>query len=255
MKTKLSLFADIVICAIGGLFLLLLLFKFALPALLPVLLGWLFSLVCVPLATKIFPKSAASKRFVRGFLCILIIIFLFILMGLCARRLILELSEYIEKLTDDPQIFEGALGDVIQKTKDTKFFRGVEKIASRLDKYAAHADTVILNVIEKLLSGLTSYVSSIAKSAILGIPTAFLFIITFIISAYYFCVDREKIYAFFSSLIPQGAKPFLQKARKTLSDSVLSYLKASLILLFITFSRCFWGYAFLGCAMPCSYRL
>ena len=151
MKTKLSLFADIVICAIGGLFLLLLLFKFALPALLPVLLGWLFSLVCVPLATKIFPKSAASKRFVRGFLCILIIIFLFILMGLCARRLILELSEYIEKLTDDPQIFEGALGDVIQKTKDTKFFRGVEKIASRLDKYAAHADTVILNVIEKLL--------------------------------------------------------------------------------------------------------
>ena len=76
MKIKLSTIADIVICAIGGLFLLLLLFKFALPALLPVLLGWFFSLVCVPLSSKIFPSSAASKRFVRGFLCILRIILL-----------------------------------------------------------------------------------------------------------------------------------------------------------------------------------
>lgn len=241
MKTKLSTIANIVICAFGGFFLLLLLFKYALPALLPVLLGWLFSLICVPLATKIFSKSSASKRFVRGFLCILIIILLFVLIGLCARRLILELSEYIEKLTDDPQILEGALQDVIQKTQNSKFFRGIEKIASQLDKYAAHADAVILNVIEKLLSGLTSYVSSVAKSAILGIPTAFLFIITFIISSYYFCVDREKIYSFFSSIIPQGAKSFLEKAKRTISDSVLSYLKASLILLLITFVEVFLG--------------
>lgn len=245
MKIKLSTIADIVICAIGGLFLLLLLFKFALPALLPVLLGWLFSLVCVPLSSKIFPSSAASKRFVRGFLCILIIILLFVLLGLGARRLILELSEYIEKLTFDPQILEGALQNVIQKTQDSKLFLGVEKIVSRLDKYAAHADTVILNVIEKLLSGLTGYVSSMAKSAILGIPTAFLFVITFIISAYYFCVDREKIYAFFSSLIPQSAMPFFKKAKKPLSDSILSYLKASLILLFITFFEVFLGLCFL----------
>lgn len=245
MKTKLSTLSDIVICSIGGLILLLLLFKFALPALLPVLFGWLFSLVCLPIANKISAKSSSGRRFARGFICILIIILLFVIIGLCARRLVLELSEYIEKLSEDPQILEGALQDVIQKTQNSKLFRGVEKIASQLDKYAEKADSVILNVIEKVLSWLTSYISGMAKNAILGIPTAFLFLITFVISAYYFCVDREKIYGFFSSFIPNGAKSFLAKSKKALSDSILSYLKASLILLLITFFEMFLGLCFL----------
>ena len=245
MKIKLSTLSDVVICSIGGLILLFLLLKFALPALLPVLFGWLFSLICIPIANKISRKSASGQRFIRGFVCILIIILLFSLIGLCARRLALELSEYIGKLSDDPQMLESALNDIIQKAEDSKILRGVEKIASRLDEYAEKADSIILNVIEKLLSGLTSYISGMAKTAILGIPTAFLFLITFIISAYYFCTDQEKIYSFLSSLVPDSAKTFLKKIKKNLTGSLLSYLKASLILLLITFSEMFIGLSFL----------
>ena len=241
MKSKLSVIADSVICAIGVVITLYLLFKFALPALLPVIFGWIFSLICLPLADKISSVSCSQKRFARGFVCILLIILLFLALGLSARRLVLELSEYIEKLSSDPQILEGALDNVIARAGSSNILRKFEKIVSRLDKYAANIDSVILNVIDKLLSGLTAYASNMAKSAILGIPTAFLFVITFIISAYYFCTDKEKIYGFISSLIPQSIKPFLQKTKKTLSSSLLSYLKASLILLLITFCEMFLG--------------
>ena len=250
MKNKISIFADAVICATGFVLILYLLFTYAFPATLPLLFGWLFSLIINPLSDKISKWSGVSKKFIRAFLCIFLIFLFFALITLACRRLFFELSAFIERLTLDPKTVEDLLQNVSASLSQSKLFSGIASIVSGLDKYAAVADNLLSEITSSLFSSVSAFLSRIAGGAIAGIPTAFLFIITFILSSYYFCVDGEKIMAFFSSLIPKGVKETLTKTKKQLFSSLLAYLKASVILLILTFIEVFLGLFILRVKYP-----
>ena len=250
MKNKLSFFADATICAIGAVILIYLLFTYALPAALPIILGWLFSLIINPLSDKIARWSGAKTKFVRAFLCIFLTISFFALIILSFKRLFLELSEFLERLGDNPTTLEELLLQMSDSLRQNKFFLGVSKIISGLGQYASVADKLLEEGASSLFSFVSSHLSRMAEGAILGIPTAFLFIVTFILSSYYFSVDGEKISFFLSSFIPDTAQGFLLKAKNHLFSTLSAYLRASLILLFFTFIEVLAGMLILRVKYP-----
>ena len=250
MKDKISLISDAVICAVGAIFIIYILLTYALPAALPLLFGWIFSLIVNPLSRKISKWSGANEKFTKGFLCIIFILFGFAVITLAMRRLLLELSSFIDKISSDPDTLENALQKFTESIEGSRLFSRLEGILSRLGKYAAYADKLISEITSSLFSNISSYLSGMAKGAIAGIPLAFLFIVTFILSSYYFCVDGDKISKFISSLIPNPIKDVLVKAKKSLFSSVSAYLKSSLILLFVTFFEVFLGLFILRVKYP-----
>ena len=250
MKNKISFFADAVICATGGVALIYLLFTYALPAVLPLIFGWLFSLIINPLSDKIASWSGAKKNFIRGFLCIFLMLLFLTLLSLAIRRLFIELSGFLEKLSSNPQIVEGALDGFIESIRQSRLFSGLEGILSQLGNYAALTDKLLGEVTSSLFEWVSSHLSHIAGGAIAKIPTAFLFAVTFILSSYYFCTDGEKITRFLASLIPLGIKEKLKSTKKQLFSSLCAYLKSSIILLFMTFIELFFGLFILRVKYP-----
>lgn len=250
MKNKISFFADLSICIAVGIVLLYILFTYALSATLPIILGWLFSLIIIPISRKISSFSGAKEKFTRAFLCILFILIGFALISLALRRLFRELSGFFEKISSDPSIVENALASFSESIKSSRLFSGLEGAISHLGQYAEIADKLIVRITGTAIDAVSFHLSRMAEGAIAGIPTAFLFIITFILSSYYFSVDSEKISAFFSSFIPEGVKSTLKNTKKRLFESIAAYFKSSIILLFITFFEVFLGLFILRVKYP-----
>ena len=250
MKNKISFFSDMTICVAGAVILIYLILTYALPATLPIIFGWLFSLIIRPLSDKISKWSGAKAKFVRAFLCIFFTLVFFSLIILSLRRLFLELSEFLEKIGDNPKTLEELLFNASESLRENKIFGGVSKIISSLGEYASFADKLLEEGARSLFSFVSSHLSRMAEGAILGLPTAFLFIITFILSSYYFSVDGEKISTFFSSLIPDGARDILKRTKNHLFSSFSAYLRASVILLFLTFIEVLLGLFILRVKYP-----
>ena len=238
------------ICLFGAVILIYLILTYALPAALPIIFGWLFSLIIRPLSDKISKWSGAKAKFVRAFLCIFFTLLFFSLIILSLRRLFLELYEFLEKIGDNPTTLEELLFNASESLRENKIFGGVSKIISSLGKYASFADKLLEEGARSLFSFLSSHLSRMAEGVILGLPTAFLFIVTFILSSYYFSVDGEKISLFFSSLIPDSAKDVFKKAKNHLFSSFSAYLRASVILLFLTFIEVLLGLFILRVKYP-----
>lgn len=231
-KSKLSYMLINILC-VG--ILVYLFFKYAFLGFLPIIFGWLISLFIYPLGNWLSGKLKISRRFLCGVLVIFFFFVLIFLAVLGVRRLFFELSSFAQRLQNHPEIIENALTNIKDAFAKFKLFSGIGKIISSLGEYAYIADEIINNFLESSLSALGGFVTNAAKSFVLGIPTALLFLITLILSAFYFSVDRDKIYSFLSSLVPKKA----QSSIRTLTDGGISaaggYIKSSLILMVITF--------------------
>ncbi len=228
-------FSHTVISIIGVLILALLFFKYVFWGILPIALGWLVSLFIFPLGERLSKRLHISRRILSGVLVILFFLLLFLLAAIAIKRLFSELSLFAQRLQNNPEIIENALTNIQNSFSDFKLFSGFEKIISALGEYAYIADEFINNILDSTLSALGVFLTDAAKNLVLGIPAAFLFAITFIMSAFYFSVDRDKIYGFFAAVIPEGAKAVMKKFTQGGAVAAAGYIKSSLILMVITF--------------------
>lgn len=228
-------FSHTVISVLGILILTYLFFKFALAGILPIILGWLISLLIYPLSGFFARKMGVSRQVISGILVILFFFLLIFLAVLGIRRLFFELGSFAEELQDHPEIIENALANINQGLAGSRLFSGFDKIISALGEYAYIADEIINNVLESTLSSLGELIGNFARGFVMGIPTALLFFITLILSAFYFSVDRNKIYAYIGSLVPESAKSKIMNFTEGGIRAAAGYIKSSLILMIITF--------------------
>lgn len=224
-----------VILILGVLILSYLFLKYAFFGFLPIILGWIISLFIYPVAGWVSKKTKISKRLLSGFLVILFFFLLILVAVLGIRRLFFELGSFAEHLQNNPEIIENALSSINDSVSGSKFFSGFQKITAALGEYAYIADEIINNLLETSLSSLGEFISNTAKSLVIGIPTALLFLITLILSAFYFSVDRDRIYSYLASLVPASAKRKIASFTEGGIHAATGYIKSSLILMMITF--------------------
>lgn len=231
-KNKLS---HTLICALGIALISFLLLKYALWGILPIALGWLVSLLIYPLSDKLSKRMKINRKILSGMLVILFFLALFFISGFAVRRLLMELSAFAEEVEKDPEIMKRAIGRMGEGAKNIKVLSRASSILNSLGEYASVLDKLINNTLDSAMSALGSFLSDAAKSVVLGIPTAILFLITLVMSAFYFSVDRDRIYGILSSLFPEKAKAAIKKVTQSGVLAVVGYVKSSLILMLVTF--------------------
>ncbi len=231
-KNKLS---QTLICVLGISLIGFLLFKYALWGILPIALGWLVSLMIYPLSEKLSGRMRISRKLISGALVILFFFIVFFTSGFAVRRLIMELSAFAEEVEENPEIVKSAIGRIGDGTKNMRMFSRVSNILNSLGEYADVIDKLINNMLDSAMSAIGSFLSNAAKDIVLGIPTAILFVITLVMSAFYFSVDRDKIYGIVGSLIPDKGKAAIKRVTQSGILAVVGYIKSSLVLMLVTF--------------------
>ncbi len=122
----------------------------------------------------------------------------------------------------------------------------------------------IFKLIEKIVSGSLSFsvelrdkIISITSLAASAIPEIFLFVITLIVSSYFFSSDYHTIRAFAIKKLPSAFWIRLGIFKKNISKTVLCYIKALVILALITFAELSAGFLILRIdnAIACAFLI
>jgi len=110
-----------------------------------------------------------------------------------------------------------------------------DRLLNSLGSLATSLSARIPNVVSSITKG--AYITAIS------IPEGLLFTIITLLSTYFLCSDRDRISNFFSTHFPEK---WINKVKTILNDmfsALLAYIKAQLVLIFITFTELFIGFS------------
>ena len=241
--------ANITITVAGIAVVVWLFFKYALTVTLPFIFAAVIASIVAPAADKLssiakIPKKVSSALLVFLFFSSVVSIIAFVF-----ARLIGEISNIIAYFTENPEIIGNSLEQITDK------FSGLFSNSSFLGKFfelesikqlGLDLNALLLDALGSLLSSLTSAIPSAAMGILSKIPSIIFFLAVFLISAFYFCIDRDAISLALSSVIPVRLKARLPSIRKKISQAVAGYVKAYLCIMAITFAEMLLGLSILG---------
>ena len=230
--------AAILICVLAGGALLYLIFRYALPLLLPFLLAYAVAWMIRPVANKISKKTHLP----RGLCSVVLLLVVFGLggWGLWAGsvRLIAELGNLVERLLSDGGIFDAM----------DSLMLWAEKIGTRIGFLSmgegnrqAFYDS-IMQMVGNLLSSLASRLPDLAASLFSALPSVLFFLIVSVVACFYFCTDGVSITRSFGAFLPHRWKQKMPKIKENLRDVLKKYVKAYGVLLLLTFALLLVGF-------------
>ena len=230
--------AAILICVLAGGALLYLIFRYALPLLLPFLLAYAVAWMIRPVANKLSKKTHLP----RGLCSVVLLLVVFGLggWGLWAGsvRLIAELGNLVERLLSDGGIFDAM----------DSLMLWAEKIGTRIGFLSmgegntqAFYDS-IMQMVGNLLSSLASRLPDLAASLFSALPSVLFFLIVSVVACFYFCTDGVSITRSFGAFLPHRWKQKMPQIKENLCDVLKKYVKAYGILLLLTFALLLVGF-------------
>ncbi len=222
-----------VILVITALFLFL---KFILRLILPFLIAYLFAaLFRKPI--KILHERTGIKKKILGAGVVLTAVFCFgFIVFLTVSRLINEIELFAASVSINAERYVG------------DFFAFIDSLAEKIPFIEAMggslSETVAASV-RNMISGWASRLPEFIAYFIGMLPEILLFTVILIMASYYFCADYEIITERLFSFLPEKARDFLHTVKERLTDTGISYLKACLILMLITYVELLIGFLML----------
>ena len=223
--------------------------KYALVATLPFLLAALIAAIVAPAADKLSSITKIPRKVSSGILIILFFSAIVSIIAFAIARLIGEVSNIIAYLSENTEI----IGDILSKF--TNKFGGLFSHSGFLGKIfeldsikqlGLDLNSLLLDALGSILHSLTSQIPSVAVGVVGKLPSLLLFLAVFLISAFYLCVDRDKILQACTSLLPSRLKARMPEIKKKISAALTGYLKAYLCIMAITFAEMLLGLSILG---------
>lgn len=108
--------------------------------------------------------------------------------------------------------------------------------------------SVISNISNSLVNLLNTILKGVFEGAFataISIPEALVFTIATILSTYFISSDRDKIYSFFKSQLPESWVNKFISIKNDMFSALFGYIRAQLILMSITFTELFIGFSFI----------
>ena len=230
--------AAILICVLAGGALLYLIFRYALPLLLPFLLAYAVAWMIRPVANKISKKTHLP----RGLCSVVLLLVVFGLggWGLWAGsvRLIAELGNLVERLLSDGGIFD-AMDSLMLWAE--KIGTRIGFLSMREGNTQAFYDS-IMQMVGNLLSSLASRLPDLAASLFSALPSVLFFLIVSVVACFYFCTDGVSITRSFGAFLPLRWKQKIPQIKENLRDVLKKYVKAYGVLLLLTFALLLVGF-------------
>ena len=166
------------------------------------------------------------------------------IVGLLLWKTVSEIGYFAgETLGGENGLLENMIG-VFNRIGDTisslPFVSGKDESALKESVTQAISDTV-----KNLFVSVASRFPAFAAKMVSAIPQIFIFFIVTVLSAVYFCVDYEKIYAYAKRLFSQERWHLLQKAFGVIKQTAFQFAKSYLLLFLFTFAGLFFGFIIL----------
>ena len=249
MDTEYRRAANITIVIAGIVALVWLFFNYALSALMPFLLAAIISALISPIArgiserTKIPRKLCAAVMLIATFSAVTALIYAAI------SRLITELGKLLGRLSENPEIIGDTLQGILDKlTANGTHFSFLQKIfdSDSLAGLGIDITKALQDATASLVSSLTSSLPSAAVSLVKGVPSVLLFVIVFLIAAFYFSADGETVARTLSSLLPDRWQKKLPGIKDKFKKTIMGYIKAYFLIMVLTFCEMLLGLSILG---------
>ena len=238
MDTEYRKAANITVIALGIAVFFWIFFKYALSALMPFLLAAVISALVSPIAKKVSQKTKIPQKISAGAILILIFSLTLTLLYFAISKLILELGDLLARLSESPDMIGNALQGLVDRlTGNGTHFSFLQKIfdSEALKSLGIDINSALRDALGSMISSLTGALPSAAVSLIKEIPNVLLFIIVFLIAAFYFSADMGSISNSLSSVLPDRWAAKIPVIREKFKKTVTGYLKAYFLIMLLTF--------------------
>lgn len=233
--------ASVLICVVLGGGAILLLWRYLFPCILPFLVAWLLSRTVLPPARRLGGRLRISERILAPLFLLLLFLGVILLVGFSARRLFLELVQFLEGLLQKNGGAEGGFQLLFEQIE-----RLGERLGLRAGDHAEELGELLQNALGGLLQSVSAALPSFAARVLSALPEILLVSVITVISGFYFCIDGDRIQRSISARLPSRWQASLPHWRREMGRFFKRYLRAYLILLAITFLCLFVGFSILG---------
>jgi len=195
-------------------------------ALMPFALSFLVGFVIISAARRLSAFAKIGERACRMILLFSSFVLLSGLLVAVSVKLYGEIKGILAELLDEGR--EAPLVPLLRRLGISE-----ERAESVVESSRVLAERSLGSICDALGRTLTKW-TALAPSAVLSL-------VAFVTSCIYFCLDYEKIIAFFASLLPERAQSKIICAAKSAADALWGYFRAYALLFALTF-----GVAFIG---------
>ena len=203
----------------------------------PFALAWLTALLLQPALGKLTRLTGLSRGKMGGLLLVVTALVGGGLLCWLIARIATELPQLASGFAEGAEeLIRRALAMAERLRARFPFLSAMSE-----EKWNSLGQRLLQNGIGKLSAGLTK----LAGDFFVAIPEGLFVVLIFFMASFYLMVDFEKISGYLCSLLPRKAVQKLGGMRSKLFSTTLSYLKAYLILLTITFGELLVAFLFL----------
>lgn len=249
MDTKYRKATEITIMTAGALFFSWLFFKYALPALMPLVLALIISALLYPATSFLSKKAHLPHKLVSVFTVLIFFAAISLLLYLALSRLAYECENLLQRLAAEPDLINTKLNALISSISDSSHLNFLRKISSA--SFGMDINTIARSALETLISGITSSIPATALELATQIPEMLFSTVAFLISTFYLTADRQKILSYIRSALPKSYAERAEAYGKRLSRALLGYAKAYLLIMLLTFLEAFVGLSVLKVNYSC----
>lgn len=218
-----------ILLTVAGILLLRILFPFA--------LAWLLALLLQPAVSKLSAVTGLSAK-AAG---ILLLTFTLLagggLLVFFGARLATELPALSDSLAQAAEGLSEKAGAITERLHEKIPLLKVLPEEDRSEFFG--------NLFKEGLGALSAKVTAWAGQVLMSLPGGLFVTLIFLMAAYYLITDFERVSRYLSSLLPRRAVQKLGGLRHRLFSTTISYLRAYLILLAITFGELLVAFLFL----------
>lgn len=226
-----------------------LLFSRVVGLLMPFLLALLPALTVRPIAAFLERKWRLPRRVGSLLLLLLLLGLSVLLITMVCRRVVTE----IERLTDYVSNGGELLGAHIEQALEvltglTEHIPLLSRLKAResLAGFWTQVDAKLVEIISDTLGRLSAKIPEMLTGIVRSVPSAIIFLVTFLLSAYYLCADFDKISTGIVSYLPDRLRERIPALKARMARMGGRYLRAYFLLFLMTFTELFLGFSILG---------
>ncbi len=264
MERKWETRAAIVICAAAGVAAVLFGVRLLFGVLLPFVLAWGLSLAVSPAANALAGKTRVPRKVWAVLLLVLTIGLLVAGISAGVARGIRELEDLLAALLAEGHF--GGSGESAERaeraesaesaesgeafdwfgkiTAGVGLFRRAE-VGEKYEMFREEFNAMMGEMLSSFAGALSAKLPGLAGKLISAMPAALLFVLVTVIAGFYFCVEPGQVGKFLTAHLPRRLAEKIPSLRARAKAVSLRYLRAYLLILFVTFVQLFIGFLIL----------
>lgn len=234
-----AVFYGILLLLIGYFFI-----KHLLSVVLPFLIAFITALSLRRPSLRFSGGKLRRVKLIRVLMVVLLLSTLLLTVSAALFALIRQMGDFLSDLATEESAILTDLGQMLDRLSlflsDLPFFRN-ENVESMRENLLSILSEFMKNTVMDLAAKLPEWIAALVSA----VPKILLFFAVTVISAIYFCLDIEKILAFFKAHLGAKAKHVVRLIFGECAAAAGNYLRSYVILFLFTFSELFIGFVLL----------